>query len=356
MKASKIVNQFNKNHKGGKNMRKLLSVLMIFMLILTGCGAKEDKEIQLKDYIVLETDGNNGVAEGRVVLDDDLFLDEVERLKGDLDAAKEYVEKLEIEFELNGKPYQLGVSPGLMNDDEVKVLVTDDEALREKVGVKIVAENFTIKVKDLEGAVVISNEDLYADIKLIEKDGKVVVVNESTHPVVRGIDFEVSEKDGAYEVKAKIPEKSQIEVKEGVKPAKKEVEKPAAKPQEAKPKPATPKPAAPKPTGNVEADIKKALETVFKEYSKVKGKEFKAESFSIIEKESLGAHTAYYFTAELNQPLSEQSVSKTFYAAYIVDENGVNPLAGEQVPFVRPGTGDDTVYELVKEAARSAYN
>lgn len=192
-------------------MKKILVAILVSMLILTGCGEKTSTvdvdKLVLSEYVNVAYEGNNGLANAII----DVNINDVERVAEALGAKKEdathYVETLVFEFE---------PAINLMNGDEITVKILENIEAKEALGLEVEGLEFTVIVDGLEGAVAMTNEDLYKDIQVVVDGDELTVINNSIHSKLKEVKYTV-EKDGDnYVVNAEVPE--DIVVDGGVKP------------------------------------------------------------------------------------------------------------------------------------------
>lgn len=172
---------------------KKLAITVLALLALTACTEKKTYEepVVVRNYVSIVDTGENGKGSLEVALDKDGLRDHLRALEVDNELAEEYIASIDLTYDNEGQ---------LFNIEDLVVKVTDSPELREQLGVEVSIEDIPHKVKNLEGEVVLEEDNIF-DIR-VDEDYNVLPLTR-IHDLIT---YEVEKTDDGYKITAKLPE------------------------------------------------------------------------------------------------------------------------------------------------------
>lgn len=193
-------------------MKKIIGILFVTMLFLTGCGSNtpdiDVDKLVLSEYITVSYEGSNGDAIALFEVDIDTVEKIAEKLGSKKEDATEYVQSLD---------YEVTPNTQLMNNDGISIKIVDNQKAKEALALDVEGLEFKVTVSGLEGTVAMTNDELYKDIRVIVDGDSLTVENNSQHTNHQNIKYTVEKTGDDYIVNAEVPE--DIVVEGGVKPS-----------------------------------------------------------------------------------------------------------------------------------------
>ena len=181
-----------------KNKIKLSAILkiaiplvLLIILLIVKFTVIDKKEFSLVRYAMVKVEGFEGIAKATVLVDDVGLFDAI---TGEDVAAEE---ELEYRAFVDSVEFSLDIREGLANGDTIRITAVYDEALANKLGIKVGTTKKEYKVSGLEKG---KELDLFADVKIITEGISpyvyVTYLNESKNDYLKGLEYRIDKASG----------------------------------------------------------------------------------------------------------------------------------------------------------------
>ena len=181
-----------------KNKIKLSAILkiaiplvLLIILLIVKFTVIDKKEFSLVRYAMVKVEGFEGMAKATVLVDDVGLFDAI---TGENVAAEE---ELEYRAFVDSVEFSLDIREGLANGDTIRITAVYDEALANKLGIKVGTTKKEYKVSGLEKG---KELDLFADVKIITEGISpyvyVTYLNESENDYLKGLEYSIDKASG----------------------------------------------------------------------------------------------------------------------------------------------------------------
>lgn len=165
-------------------------VLLIILLVVKFVVLDKD-DFSLVRYAMVKVEGFEGMAEATVLVDDVGLFDAI---TGEDVAAEE---ELEYRAFVDSVEFSLDIREGLANGDTIRITAVYDEALANKLGIKVGTTKKEYKVSGLVNG---KELDLFADVKIITEGISPYVyatyLNESKNDYLKGLEYSIDKAAG----------------------------------------------------------------------------------------------------------------------------------------------------------------
>ena len=123
-------------------------------------------------------------------------------VKAEMDGSSVQEEEPQIQQVLDTVEISFSKEENLSNGEQIEIQYSYDEELAKELGIRIKEAKTTFTVENLPQAEVISEEELFADVSLVYEGISpaltVQVVNNSTHPYIKTMDFVITNEQEYY--------------------------------------------------------------------------------------------------------------------------------------------------------------
>ena len=196
-----------------RKKKKIQIIVIVIFLAVVLCGAgmfihamMPYETVDLGDMFTIEYGGYNTNGTAEAVVDDDAVDELLTKLKDDYDHAFIHLKNPEPEDYAQFRSSlsaSLSASSGLSNGSTITLTASYDDELAQKLKLDVESVTKAITVNELVRATVISNDQLFEDVEIayegISPTLTATVVNNSQHPFLKSVQYEIVEPKETYQ-------------------------------------------------------------------------------------------------------------------------------------------------------------
>jgi len=195
-----------------RRRKRIKRIILILMLAIVGIAAGilinatfPYEEADLCDLFTIEYDGYNTNGTARAVLNDEHADQLLSLVREDYENSKLHLQKVEPEDYVSFRSsLNAFISPNtnLSNGSNITITVAYDKKLAEKLKIDVTSVTRNVTVNGLVQVTKISYDQLFADVEVnysgISPSLEASVVNNSTHPFLKDVAYEIVEPKEFY--------------------------------------------------------------------------------------------------------------------------------------------------------------